>query len=346
MLAMGTETINYASEFGAALAGDGITAPCIGLTLYTAGINSQHIASFTESAMQVLGSRLTQYWAGSASRPRRMDGRASEVVPTWLEQRKANTACNLYAVDDVQRAPSAAMRIFLRNSRFFGATPEEDRTRFTQLRKAWEESEGQTWVDPSARLCLDLPLDHPLAQNPDQLLSWISELPLVKEGVFISGHCGLEMTVELGSHAGEGYERIAALAAQHPGLGFHSSLSDMRLMDYLPTADDYLPRIRRADWLTLLSEKAVRHLSGIDAMHSSLLASKEDIELHEVKHGLILRAGQHPVAGSRARPGSLRAYEAVARVVRPVRVTRLKHPLGMDDAWANEWLDALDDMPA
>lgn len=81
---------------------------------------------------------------------------------------------------------------------------------------------------------------------------------------------------------------------------------------------ELLNHIKGANWYTVLGHSYVERLGGAAAIGHAL-SGHGDIEVFNYDHGLIIRAGQYPELGA-VEDGLPRAYVAVSKVVRPVRI--------------------------
>ncbi|UCO98908.1 DUF3396 domain-containing protein [Metapseudomonas lalkuanensis] len=76
--------------------------------------------------------------------------------------------------------------------------------------------------------------------------------------------------------------------------------------------------IKGANWYTVLGDTYVERLSGEERIRHAL-SGHGDIDVSRYDHGLLIRAGQYPELGAQE-DGLPRAYVAVSKVVRPVRI--------------------------
>jgi len=98
--------------------------------------------------------------------------------------------------------------------------------------------------------------------------------------------------------------------------------------------------IKGVNWLTVLSDKYVERLGGVEALQKGL---DETCPLYTYPGGVVIQAGPYPQLGDLEQGINLKEYQKVYRLVKPVqedyKSTIMKTPEGVDGkAFAQEWL--------
>ncbi|WP_395804889.1 type VI immunity family protein [Archangium minus] len=241
----------------------------------------------------------------------------------------------------------ASLSLFVSATPYSSDNPAEATKGQKELKTTYDKH-GDVNVFTSADLYVSFPVEHPLAREPAQMLSWVRQLQLVREGRFSSGSCGLALNCDIisGGVQFAMEPRLAVLCQQYPGLEFHLSSGVMRLLRYNGRTGRILHKVRRASWLTLLSGNCVEQLGGLDKLRAKL--GEGPALLHTLENkAVLLQAGPEPRLGDLSQRDFLPAYRQVARAIRPIRLEQLERtPTGAFADWVQDWLETFDREPA
>jgi TseV toxin immunity protein TsiV len=333
-----------------------VLVPCLEFVVYTDSVIDSSMLEFYERSLKALGGRITCYLAENMKRPAPLDANALKVVPTWLKRPRPAKSYYASFRGASEGVTAASLDLVIAAYARVNPTPKQIEERHAMNKKGYEQ-EGWVFAPPVSMLRVTLPLDHELS-SPPRFLEWILGFPGVRSAVFSSGHAGLALNHDAGvsdtkiRDAASG--RLAALCLRHPGLDWdnYGSVGSQLLRwqpDSAQFADpeanmlnvDFLPRIKRVNWLTFVSTKAVRYLGGLDKLRNKL--KDPEITVHELAHGIAIQAGPAPRLGDVSRRDFLPVYRRVASVLRPMRLDKHgsfgRH---FSDEAAAEWLDGLD----
>ena len=137
--------------------------------------------------------------------------------------------------------------------------------------------------------------------------------------------------------------RLAALCLRHPGLDWDNTGSVQNfLLRWDRTLSDFLPQIKRVNWLTFVSDRALVYLGGREQL-TNMLGIDPAIVVHPLEHGVCIQAGPAPQLGDIARQEFLPTYRRVTAALRAIRLE--KHSGvggGFSDDQAMDWLNGLD----
>jgi hypothetical protein len=325
--------------------GVALISPCILFEWAMEFTEGPEILDFYDRAREALGGRLTHYSLGGPRK--RLNKRAESLVPTWCQDPlpfiKKQYLIEMNGADEGATASSLRISLFHR--------PYEEPD--PKLLERWRATPYRA-IPGYTTLSLALPLDHPFLTNR-RVTDWLCEFEAVANRRFISGSCGLALrypynfpTIQLDVEA---RNRVAALMQRHPGFDLPGILlgvgTALRQLDqpFLERhqAAKARPYLKRANWLTFLSEDQVDWIGGLAKVESELAGS--DVGIRHLKHGICLQAGEAPQAGDTSRGDYVAAYQPVGKLVRPVRIDSLgggSLPDEFIEHGLQDWLDAFD----
>ncbi len=105
-------------------------------------------------------------------------------------------------------------------------------------------------------------------------------------------------------------------------------------------------RVRTTNWLTLVCNKSLTKLGGIDKLRPQLA---DAIIVHEVRNGWLFQAGPEPTLAEVGRPDELGPYREVARALKPIRDRPDESSAGMEGKFSLHeeklWLARFDKDP-
>jgi len=321
--------------------------PCFKLVLYLDSTDDAGVSEFYQRSMDALGGLIGFYQAENMKTRVRLNERALTIVPTWLKRPREHKSYYVqFSGCSAEQGASAAMielELNRRPAQFF--TPEQEAVRRAK-RKVLYEDMGCIFSPLATALRVTFPLDHKLA-DPDKLLAWVMDLSLVKEWPFLSGHCGYNLNhfEEVGSRIiREAMQsRLGSLCLRYPGFDWNSTGGVLaHLLRYDSATSDLIPNIKRVNWLTLVSHKAVEYLGGVSRLLNGL-GQDLPIVSHPVSGGFVIQAGPAPQTGDIGARDFIPVYRRVAEVLRPVRLETIPGlGSGFSDDAAVEWLEAFD----
>lgn len=325
-----------------------IVAPCLRVAIFVDG-DDPAIQQWHDRALEALGPWLPYYRTHTMGQRQRVTRRTPTLLATWRADpgKYVNHHLEYYGCGGCGGVTGAALSISWSQRTWAGKPPEQ--------RRKWLD----TWQDMAARgkdvrrmlpcsvLRMDVPLEHSLAA-PGALWDWVRALELVASGRFASAYAGYALNFDPDTASERlstlAERRVAALCLRHPGFDWHAGGAlRQRMLPYEPSIHDHLPLVKRANWLTLLSDRTVRWLGGADAVLRQL-HTPGGPALEPLGGGAVaIRTAAAPAVGDVERGDDLPAYRAVARAVRPARLDEIPGPgPGFPDDQAQAWLDAFD----
>jgi hypothetical protein len=337
-----TDAIDW-TRFTSAVEGKTVLVPSVAFELFLNLTDDGGLIDFYDRCREALGDRITHYQAQSMNAFRLLDKRGNAKVHTWFTnpQRVANYYLYMSEGDWNEQATASRIQLdVVRRSPDDWAAIEAREVALRQ--KAVDENR---WVPPllASRLRVTLPLDHPLAA-PDRFAAWVLGFQLVRAWPFASGYAGYALNF-YGQAALQLYQPaqrfLAEACSKFPGFDWDGGGLIPRILRYRPESRGFLPLVKRANCLNLVSGDAVEALGGPEHVRERL-QSDASIRVTAMQGGLAVQAGDAPQIGDGERD-ALRAYRNVARVLRPVRIEEID---GLGASFmakaTNEWLNALD----
>jgi hypothetical protein len=256
------------------------------------------------------------------------------MIPTWIKKPAMQKLYYMQMRGAPQADPTSLCLLFYARPRLSPKQQEDYRRNLPAL-----VAQGFTVATglPATAFRVTLPLEHPLAA-PDKFASWAAEFEAVKRGQIISGAC--DVAVNYARELDHTVDQQAwALCARHPGLDWFEPGMGFWLRRYEPRIGDLLPLVKRAGWVTFLSQRSVDFLGGAEQLEAAV-ASDPRVTSTRFAHVTALRSGAWPNPGDQARADI--PYRTVAAAVRPVRLQRVPGGSEARERWIEEWLGALD----
>lgn len=307
-----------------ALDGHTLIAPCIEVTLYFADPPAAHPQDFALRSLAALDSDLTHVITGSMKDLSKRGTKADNVLATTFDRPRPGAFTWMLFRGTAKGVSAAEFKMTYR-ARTAPPTEGPEFDRLLARHKTAFEVEGAILTPALNIFRATFPLDHPLA-DPNALLAWVADLETVQAATFVHGKVGLSLNVdtEVGSHPLRNAMTPAVMAAlaRHPGLGEElTGEPAARLMKYWPGHLEFLPRIKRVQWLTLVPDLALDHFCGGRASVQSALATAPGVVCHPLTGGgLMIQAGPAPALGDVTKGDTLPAYRAVGRALAPARM--------------------------
>ena len=343
-------------EFALDVDGVDLLAPCMSFVLFLDEDDNAGIQEWHDRAVELLGPALTHYRALDQANRRPVTSRALRMLATWIARPSATRAYYLeyYGGGDDGGASSANLELLWVGRTWADKTPEQRATWMESWRGRAARGENVRRFLPCSVLRLTLPLDHPAA-SPDGLWAWARDLRLVRDGHFGTGYAGYALNYDESANDSPeqrlAKRRLGALCLRHPGLDWHNAYYiRSRMLPYEPSVHAHVPQVKRANWLTLLSNTTVRWLGGSGALTAALrTATHADgappMPVDALGGGaLAIRAGVAPAVGDVEAGDFLPAYRAVAAAVRRARLDEIEAPSGVFPPYgAQTWLEAFDE---
>jgi len=339
---MTTPPIDW-SGFNARVGDVQIVTPCVEFILFLDVTDDVGILDFYERSRTALNGLLTHYQAESMSKFARLSPRADSMVPTWFTKPRPGKATYYMVMaggdpDEDVSASTIELSIFRRPADDITA---EERARW---KAKWGDKRSKV-PHPGSLLRVTLPLDHPLAA-PERVRDWILDFSLVKTGSIFTGYCGYALNYYAQAVRPSLYipatRALASLVLRYPGIGWNGGGVQSRILRYELGIFDFVPLIKRANWLTLVCDKTLDIIGGRSVV-AGQLGTDLSINLYNLAHGLGIQAGVAPEVGDLGHRQFLPCYRRVARVLRPVRIPDLAGAGAefMQGA-TTDWLDSLD----
>jgi hypothetical protein len=216
---------------------------------------------------------------------------------------------------------------------FHGGIHKDDASpyTFTSLSRTWRPGELSS-------LTFTLPLSWPADKAQGSYLGLILDACKLLEPEH--GYAGLGLIPHVTDGGlGEGMPYAVPLAARFRGLEFDFAASHT---NDLTKAN----AIKGVNWLTVLADSWAERVGGERHLAEQL---GPEIPIHVYPGGIIILAGAHPRFGDVQRAEPMLEYEAVAKVLKPIRTAMLDslaphHGFGKERT--AEWLARFDKEPA
>lgn len=125
---------------------------------------------------------------------------------------------------------------------------------------------------------------------------------------FASAYAGFSANMVRGTPAPSPSSTIATASRRFSGLDLGRPLMFARMLT---------EHVKRVSWLTGVGNDLLPRVGGIDGVRKALAG---DAIVHSLDHGVLIQAGDHPRLGDVNRQEDMTPYEAVGRVLTPLRI--------------------------
>jgi hypothetical protein len=326
------EILELCQSFSTEYKGVPMISPCLTFEAFVWYAEGPEVLDFYQNARAVLGERLTHYDIESGWTA--ISKRSEALMPTWCGNPTPwPKKLYYYAMSSTNAdAAAASMQIY------FNARPSHPK------------------IFPASSCFLTLPLDHPIVTE-NNFFEWVSKLQIFQSKYLISGSCGLGVKFPYNYHTDEEtrlaiQSKVESLLSRFPGLDIqawrlglgHSMMKQDKDFTAQHTSAPGRPSLKRANWLTFLSDHQISHLGGLSVLRDQFQNTPE-IRLYELGAGVCIQAGSYPQIGSREKNDLIPIYQKVGRVVQPVRLPSFNgSDLSgeFDDTGLLEWASAFD----
>jgi hypothetical protein len=321
-----------------------LLCPCLEVVIFGDAPIGPAAGDFFDRTLKAFGDIPARYLTDGMKRAASFDEAARKAVLTWLDRPRIGK--RYYAQVEGPGPGASAWRLEL----VLIAKPPapKDATEADRLKREWAAayaSGRMAFSPPISTLRATFPIEGRWA-DPSTLRDWVLGLGAVRDAGLVSGLSGLSFNLDSEaspSARDRAGQRLAAALLRHPGLDYHDVGSvQAHMLAWDAARLEFVPKVKRANWLTLIDARAIAALGGAGAIRERLGEASE-VTLHEAGPNLIIQAGSAPRLGDVGRRDFLPAYRQVAEVVRPLR---LKHHAGLGRTFPgdlpDEWLDGLD----
>jgi hypothetical protein len=315
-----------------------IIAPCLSFTLWFYRTDLPVLLDFYERSVEALGPQLTHYIAESMKYPAKITSRSRTMVPTWLKKPAEFKYYNVEFRGAAEINPASLKVVFTHLRRLTSEQEARFKREMPELAREGAFNEFRYTV-----FRVTFPLDHSLAE-PERFSRWVLDFEAVKRGEFTTGGCDIALNDDGSRLGGDIPSKVRGLCTRHPGLDWFYSSLGRYLQRYEPERAEVIPLVKRAGWITLVSEKAVTFLGGEEKVSASV-SGDPSIRVYRLGHGLALQAGEAPQLGDITRGEIPGAYRTIAKALRPVRLERVGTLAGYNKDWVKEWLETFDREP-
>jgi hypothetical protein len=259
---------------------------CLDVTVYWTGSIFGHrdgLLHFYRTALDVVGGRLQHYKTGSMTRAARIGTDTFDIVPGWLgDKEHANEEREYILILESHPAPNRPS-----DTAFWLWGLEYEMRKIGAIR-------------------LMLPVEF-VDGSPDRFQRLAAAL--VAELAFHSGHGGYAVSWDfLGRYASTSRRAMRALSTRFPGIELPHVAATLAAIPF---------GIKRMNWLTFLGAPLIERLGGTGRLNDQL--GRPDASVEELKHGVMITAGNEPGVGDVNRREVLEPYHAVGAALAPIR---------------------------
>lgn len=271
--------------------------PCYYLELHLGWINDEELLMFHDSIMNEIGHLFTYHHNSNKSGESKFKDKVKifRTLQDFLESNKTDIWHELSNNGGVGNAKEiggvsdASLTYWIRK------TPYAAESKIQQLEK-YKASLEQFNTEmlgigiKISRMAVCFPLDH--FKHSEDFFDWIMNNEFIKKGTFFSGTAGYKINFWQGYVNKNAQEKLNQILTEFPGFDYDIGGNAMGrvLNDH---QSDFLPIIKRLNWLTFISNEGVEELNGIKNLTSEI--EKNNISrLYQLKNGVCIRACKEP----------------------------------------------------
>ncbi len=328
--------------------GTTLLTPCVSCTFYFDHVDPAVLRDLADQAMAALDGHLAHFVTGTMRRFAKRNAKADAVFGALFDRPRvgARNWLQMRAAGHGEGVSSAELAITYKMLPPLPVTPEDTAAAIAANKQKYEV-DGAIFMPMLSSISVSFPLDHPLAQ-PDALIAWVQGLACVNTPGFVSGHAGyaLKADTEVGSRELRRAmdSGLAATLARHPGFDYevYGSVAT-HLLKYWPGHPWFLPRFKRAQWLTFTRDVMLNELCGGRDTVTATLATDTAIKVHDLGDGLMIQAGDAPQIGEVTTGDLLPSYRHVAKTLAAARLPKFKsNDRFFNQDAATAWLEAFE----
>lgn len=323
---------------------------CLEYVVYLQSPTPGQVRDFWFRSAEALGTLLRCVRSDSRKRlPPALED-VGEMLHRWLREARPGQSLMVEASGVSRGVTDASVALHVTAPAQTTRSQDEERA----YRKQIYEVGRSVFAPPISALRVTLPLDHALC-DPGRFRDWFKGFACIREGGYSGGHAGFAINLD-DAISRDAPRRImlsqaANLLARHPGLDWEYPGAVLRkLLRYRPDTVDFVPQVKRVNWMTLVPLATVEELERLgDGPALARLRVSDDRNqavVEDLAGGIAIFAQPAPSLGDRLCHDPLPAYCSVGSVLQ--RVTMPVHPpLGgaLDGPFVDAWFKAFQRLP-
>lgn len=174
-------------------------------------------------------------------------------------------------------------------------------------------------------------------ESPADFLDWVLNTSLLKRGTFFSGTAGYKINHWGGYTNRAAEEQLKQILVDYPGLAWDIPMGNSIGRFLNEAKSDFLPVIKRINWLTFVSEEGLHKIGGLDLIQHQIEKNGKS-KVHQLSKGIGIQACEKPALS--ASDDGFEQYVEIHRILNKLCYKshsrdRYATP---DDTIAKEWL--------
>ena len=142
-----------------------------------------------------------------------------------------------------------------------------------------------------SKINICFPINH--FKKPQDFFNWVMNNEFIKNGNFFSGSAGYGINFWEGYTNKKADEKLNEILSELPGLDLEIKGNNIgRVLNKNKT--DFLPIVKRLNWLTFISLEGIEELGGFDQLKAEIEKNKIS-KLHQLKNGACIQIDKEPI---------------------------------------------------
>lgn len=174
-------------------------------------------------------------------------------------------------------------------------------------------------------------------KSPSDFSAWILNTSLLKNGTFFSATAGYKINHWAGYTNRIAEAQLKQLLIDYPGLDWDISIGNSIGRFLNEAQSDFLPVIKRINWLTFVSLDGLNEIGGLEVVRKEVTKNGKST-VHELSKGIAIQVCKQPALSTTDE--GFEQYSEIHRILQ--KLSYKSHPKDRystpDDATAKEWL--------
>ena len=294
--------------------------PCYYLELYLRWTNEEELLMFHDSIINEIGHLFTYHHNSNKSRASKFKNQKKtfSTLQDFLESKKTHIwhelSNNGGVGNDIEvgGVSDASLTYWIHQSPYSEKTRIKEVEEYKDSLKEYDTEMLHSGIRISnIKVCF--PIHH--FKSSEVFFDWVINNDFIKKGTFFSGTAGFRINYWEGYVNKKAEEKLHQILTEFPGFDYDIGGNYMgRVLD--ENQSDFLPIIKRLNWLTFISKKGVKELNGFKKLKSEIEKNKIS-SLYQLEKGVCIKANKEPVLSEK--DTNFNQYYSIQKTINKLR---------------------------